>query len=173
MAKHIMLDLETMGNDSDAAIVAIGAVAFEEDVGLQSAFYTAVKLESSVYHGLAISPSTVLWWLEQSKEARQALTSPEAMDLRDALGAFSRFVSENGGDKAQVWGNGAAFDNVIIRNAYKAVKLDVPWPFWNDRCYRTLRALNTSVKVPDRGGVHHNALDDAKYQAECAMLYLK
>lgn len=174
MQKHLMLDLETMGNGSDAAIVSIGAAVFSVDEGITNKFYSLVDLQSCLDNGLKVTGSTIMWWLGQSESARKALTATQAQDLPSALIAFTRFVkSVNPDGKIQVWGNGATFDNVILRNAYHAIGIAVPWEFWNDRCYRTLRAQNTSVKVPDRGGVHHNALDDAVYQAECAILYLK
>lgn len=45
----------------------------------------------------------------------------------------------------------------------RAAGLEQPWAFWNDRCYRTLKA-RSELKIA-RTGTHHNALDDAKSQA--------
>jgi exodeoxyribonuclease VIII len=67
-------------------------------------------------------------------------------------------------DTAIVWGNGANFDNALITAAYRAVKHDVPWHFWNDRCYRTISAMFMKTRV-GRVGTGHVALDDAKTQA--------
>ena len=66
-----------------------------------------------------------------------------------------------------VWGNGATFDNVIIRSAFKAVGLPVPWSFRNDKCYRTVANLLPKERQPalERSGTAHNALDDAITQA--------
>jgi len=45
----VMLDLETMGNGSSAAIIAIGAVEFDMVEGtLGNEFYSVVDLDSSV-----------------------------------------------------------------------------------------------------------------------------
>lgn len=169
----VMVDLETMGNGSNAAIVAIGAVEFCPKAGLGRAFYEKVSLQSSVAHGLSIDASTVVWWLQQSDEARAELTKSGAVELPLAIRMFTSYLQSLGDSKAlKIWGNGATFDNVILRSAYKAVKEEAPWAFWNDRCFRTLKAMNSSVALPVRGGVHHNALDDAKYQAECAIVLL-
>ncbi|MBK0004878.1 3'-5' exonuclease, partial [Erwinia sp. S38] len=44
---HLMIDLETMGNKPNAAIVSIGAVFFEPDSGeIGNTFYSNVQLES-------------------------------------------------------------------------------------------------------------------------------
>lgn len=47
----------------------------------------------------------------------------------------------------------------------------VPWPHWNDRCYRTLKAMRPDVKM-ERTGTHHNAVDDATSQARHALALL-
>lgn len=167
---HVMLDLETMGNSSTAAIVAIGAVVFNEEGFPTPAreFYATVDLESSVREGMSVDASTVYWWLQQSEEARKALLAPDKYSLPSALGAFARFIREcpeyTKDREVCVWGNGATFDNVILSNAYKLCEMQRPWSYQGDRCYRTVRNLAPRITV-ESVGVAHNALDDAKYQA--------
>lgn len=163
MTNHVMLDLETMGTTPGSAIVAIGAVRFDPETGTVGGdgreFYTAVDLASCLEAGLTVDGGTVLWWLEQEDAARRALfTAPTP--LRVALEDFAGWCPED----CQMWGNGAAFDNVILAAAYKALDRRQPWAFWNDRCYRTMKALS-SVASPKFAGTRHNALDDAKHQA--------
>ena len=158
--KNIMLDLETMGKGSNAAIIAIGAVRFDDD-GIVSNFYEVVDLQSSVDCGMTIDASTVMWWLKQSDSARSAITDANnVLSLTVALRRFSAWM----GDDAVVWGNGSDFDNVILSNAYKCCDLKQPWKYHNNRCYRTLKNLYPDITL-DRQGVHHHALDDASYQA--------
>lgn len=160
---HIMLDLETMGNGPQAAIIAIGAVAFDLS-GIKDRFYTQVSLESSVRAGLIADPSTIMWWLHQSDEARAAFRhNDKATLLRGALGQFAQWLHETGGE--QVWGNGASFDNAILANAYRAVGTEQPWKFWDDRCYRTFKSMFNAVPM-QRAGTHHNALHDAESQSQ-------
>ena len=64
-----------------------------------------------------------------------------------------------------VWGNGASFDNVILSESYYRAAILRPWPFWKDRCYRTIKTIYPDVELV-RSGTHHNALDDARTQAE-------
>lgn len=162
MNKHIMLDLETMGNGNNAAIVAIGACSFDPyDASVEiQPYYQRITLQSSVDFGLKMDASTVLWWMQQKDAAKIATFDGQAMPLGDALWAFSKWV---GGDYC-VWGNGATFDNVIIRSAFAACKLEPPWKFFNDRCYRTLKALVDIPYVFE--GTKHFALDDAISQAK-------
>lgn len=158
----VMLDLETMGNGSNAPIIAIGAVAFDRS-GILAKFYTQVSLESAIAHGGVMDPSTVLWWLQQSDDVRAAFKGNEkAPTLPIALQAFASWYTAHNG--AGLWGNGATFDNVILANAYRAAYVPPPWKFWNDRCYRTIKSIYRDVQMP-RTGTHHNAVDDAESQA--------
>ena len=171
---HVMVDLETMGKKHNAPIVAIGAVVFDPATGsIGESFYKVVCLESSVNWGAVIDPSTVIWWLKQSSEARSAIVNDDAIPLLDALLQFREFVSDNvagGSKKAQVWGNGASFDNSILRSSYDCIAEDYPWEYWNDRDVRTMVELGQTIgfdpktTIPFEGD-RHNALADAIHQA--------
>jgi exodeoxyribonuclease VIII len=163
---HIMLDLETMGTRPDAPIVAIGAVAFNAMGVTDETFYRVVSLHSAVRFGAVIDPSTVMWWLQQGDSARNALTEAqdEAIGLDVALRDFMQFVCAYGDSLKGVWGNGAPFDNVLTHESGR--RCGVPmWEFWKDKCYRTVKGMYPDVKMA-RSGTHHNALDDARSQAE-------
>lgn len=158
---NVMLDLETMGTDPNAAIVAIGAVKFDTD-GIKDKFYRTVDLETSVKYGGAIDAETVMWWLNQGVDARNAIIN-QSVPVMEALTDFSNWLKSIGGE-VKVWGNGAAFDNVILSRAYTRAGLKTPWSHKNDRCYRTIKASHPDVKVLPYG-IEHNALDDAIRQA--------
>ncbi|EPG2871740.1 3'-5' exoribonuclease domain-containing protein [Klebsiella variicola] len=171
---HVMVDLETMGKKHNAPIVAIGAVVFDPATGsIGESFYKVVCLESSVNWGAVIDPSTVIWWLKQSSEARSAIVNDDAIPLQDALLQFREFVSDNvagGSKKAQVWGNGASFDNSILRSAYDCIAEDYPWEYWNDQDVRTMVELGQAISFDPKTtipfeGSRHNALADAIHQA--------
>jgi exodeoxyribonuclease VIII len=167
---EVMLDLETMGTGPDAAIVAIGAVAFDIDTALISprSFYVRVNLRYAVGAGGVMDAETVIWWLQQSAEARQEITR-EDLEQRPLVNALLNFrnwlKAEANGADSRVWGNGAALDNVILRRAYQRLPMDAPWSHWNDRCYRTIKGLYGSDIKIERRGTHHHALADAEAQA--------
>ena len=163
-----MIDLETMDTRPTAAILSIGGVYFDPVKGLGDEFYLKVNLDSSVAAGLTVSEATQRWWEAQSAEARAVFDDPR-VELALALSQFTRFITEAEDPDVCIWGNGASFDNAILSNAYKALDVPQPWAFWNDRCFRTLKALRPHVALPEREGTHHNALDDAKHQARCAI----
>lgn len=153
-----MLDIETMSKGSNAAIIAVGAVKFNQAV--TSRFYKVVDLQSSVDIGLEMDADTVLWWLKQSDAAR-ADFALQGDSICDVLADFAAWI----GPSAVMWGNGAMFDNVIMTNAYRLAGFGPPpWDFWNDMCYRTIKNMNQHIKM-ERVGTYHNAVDDAESQA--------
>lgn len=174
MSIHVMLDLETMGNTSNAAIVSIGAVVFNPVTGkLGADFEQVINLNSSAYYG-DLDASTVTWWLTQSEEARAIFQrdTPKS-SLKDALLELNQWFADLGDSKEiQVWGNGSGFDNVILTNAFKAARIRPNFTHWNDRDVRTIVEMGRSILGIDpkttleREGTHHSALDDAKFQAK-------
>jgi hypothetical protein len=137
----IMLDLETLSTRSNAYILSIGAVEFDVKTGkLGKIFYKPVNCDgwASRFH---IDAATVRWWLTQTEEARRLVATQIAPNLPETLVLFEAFIRECGGHQCEVWGNGADFDNVILRSAYLAFEKDAPWSYTASRCYRTLRNL--------------------------------
>ncbi|WP_313079526.1 3'-5' exoribonuclease domain-containing protein [Atlantibacter sp.] len=172
---HLMVDLETVGSNPDAPIVSIGAVFFEPSTGETGPeFYQVVDLASAMRFGAQPDASTILWWMKQSSEARSALLVEDAADLDVALTLFSEFLCENaanGTKSVQVWGNGATFDNVLLKQSYGLVGGAAPWRFVNDRDVRTIVELGNAVGINPRydipfEGDKHNALADARHQAK-------
>lgn len=163
-----MVDLETLGSVPGCAIVAIGAVACTYEGHVTDEFYLVVSRESCAAWGLHEDPDTLAWWDRQSPEARSVLamsSDPEVtLGVRDALDELNRFVKRQPG-RPLVYGNGSDFDNAIIAAAARATKLKLAWPFWQNACYRTEKRKAPWIHL-ERTGTHHNALDDARSQAE-------
>ncbi len=166
--RHVMLDLETLSAMPNATIVSIGAVAFDAD-GVHQRFYTVVDLDSyeQLPHGkFHLSFAPIAWWFRQSKAARDEIGGKEkAVPIKVALRAFAAWLHAGEFEVAGVWGNGADFDNLILGNAYDALGILRPWIYSANYCMRTTKKLLTKIDLP-RVGTHHNALDDAVWQAE-------
>jgi len=158
----VMLDLETWGTKANAVVISIGACIFDPNSDeILDRFYVAIDADSCVSSGLTMDVSTLLWWMAPDRDApRQKWLAQEKVDIYTALEGFAQWCPDG-----CVWGNGASFDNAILSSAYTALQITQPWKFWNDRCYRTLKGLAPAVKL-EREGTHHDALDDAVYQAK-------
>ena len=162
MFKHLMLDIETMGNESFSSIVSIGALEFDIESGaIGKEFYCTIDLQSCIDAGLIMNASTVMWWMQQSDNARNALISDSPVALYNALSLFSSFCTK----EYEIWGNSARFDCGILQNAYNKIGAEIPWDFRKERCVRTLVSMNPSVKENYEWiGVGHHALSDCYNQ---------
>ncbi|MBZ9371709.1 exonuclease [Escherichia coli] len=166
---HLMIDLKTMGKNPDAPINALAGKFFDPATGeMGPEFSKTIDLETA---GGVIDRDTIKWWLKQSREAQSAILTDE-IPLDDALLQLREFIDENSGEFfVQVWGNGANFDNVILRRSYERQEIPCPWRYTNDRDVRTIVALGLVMDFDARSvitfeGERHNALHDARYQAK-------
>lgn len=174
---HVMVDLETLGRRAGCKVLSIGAVVFGPS-GLGAEFYSRIlRAEQGDLHE---DPDTIQWWADQKGGAKAELFGSDegkvllAQSLKD-FNTWLENVAAQGNVELSVWGNGADFDNAILQSCFAEMGQAPGWLFWNNRCYRTLKGLAPTVKLV-RQGTYHNALDDAKSQAEHAarlMTHLK
>lgn len=171
MNTHVMLDIETLGKGSYAAIWTIGAVKFnplhlaesvEELMDTTERFHVRIS-DLGTAAGMVMDADTVKWWMNPDRAAaREAIYAMPEVGIVEALDGFAQWYGED--PSVPVWGNGATFDNVIVLNAFGRCGIQRPWSYKADRCFRTLKELAPSVKSKDVG-VSHGALDDALAQA--------
>ena len=177
MSHDIMIDLETLGTTADAAIVSIGAVRFDLQAkpgapfaSADACFYRVINIDGQPRR--RISGATVSWWMGQSDAARSVFSAEETVYLRQALDDLRDWIRLTCCNAPNVWSNGADFDLPILNHAYEAMCMTAPWKPYTGRCYRTYKNLPgaRAIKI-ERQGEHHNALDDAIYQAQhlCAI----
>lgn len=158
---HIMLDIETLGTSPKSVIFSIGAIKIKEGK-ITGEFLGLPSIESCLDLGLKIEAGTLKWWMKQSDQARLQF-SQSTGSIGEILSDFSYWVGAS--NNLYMWGNGSDFDNSHLAEAYKACKMEVPWNFWNSRCFRTLKGLFPDVEPSLKVGTKHNALNDALVQA--------
>lgn len=176
----IMIDLETLGTRPSCVVLSLGAIVFNAETNLLGdMFYSVFHTYSQVELGLHENPETIAWWEKQSDAARRVLeqaATAKDYPLAKVLGNFTTYLDEVGNlSSRKLWGNGSDFDNAILAHLYHVAGLRQPWYFWNNRCYRTLKGVAgaLAVKPPLRTGTYHHALDDAKTQAQHAMVMMR
>ena len=164
-AKHLILDIETLGVKKPAVIASIGAVVWGFRTGVVAKFKAAVDVK-----GFAAPPEidSVLWWLRQSPAAiRHTFGGAKRVPVADALSRFFAFCREHSPD--YYWGNSPDFDFGHLE-AYAGSPADIPWKFSQLRDIRTF-CCEDLVTLEDkreilRNRVQHDALEDAKAEAE-------
>lgn len=205
---NIMLDLEcTDAYIDNPAIIQLGAVYFNLDTGrIISELDISLNLDSCVAAGLKITRKGMEWLEDNIPECLEKSRTSETT-LRQALQELNKFVKNaivharlrQGKGKCKVrpqpmiWGNGALADNLWIRSAYRACKMERPWKYYNDMCLRTVvkqfQVITgeqyfwnsiTKTGLPRLATEPvHDALSDCKYQvrylvaARCAIMKLK
>ena len=168
--KHLMFDIETLSTKPDAIVLSIGAVLFNKHC-ITDTFYVNLSMKEQLGNGRSITESTFYWWMQQAQEASAAVTTNVQCVGTGLMHLMEWLTDQVDMETLKVWGNGATFDNVIMRhllesNGYTEQML---WKFWNDRCFRTYVAENKIEKVhPD---VAHHALADARAQAMTLIRY--
>lgn len=155
----IALDIETMSTRSDAAVIAIGMVAFDLVADkVEAEFYIAIHLATAVRDGGVMDPAAVLFWFGQPQDVQRKWIW-QAIDNADALAMANAFIEKHAG---QVWARGPQFDCVILRNAMERIGITPAWSFRDERDARTLVNAHSKVPLPEFIGVKHFAIDDAR-----------
>lgn len=175
----VSIDLETAGLSPDAPILSIGAVRFVKNP-TEMLLHPAERHEFSVTIDLkgqtAIDSSTFYWWLRQSDEAREAVAQSEGgLSLSNALRALWQWLQADAfvaGSQSnftgELWIRGDR-DSCWLEEAHKRCGIKPGYKFGMVRDQRTMVAFAEArgVVMPHRSGVAHDALEDARYQAEC------
>jgi DNA polymerase III epsilon subunit-like protein len=158
--KDVMLDLETLGTRHDAMIIQIGACYFDRNTGEIGDIF-AVNINPGKFGDrFSVDYETIKWWFEQSDDARKlVMKGPSGIGW--ALTELDSFLQED----VYLWSH-ATFDVPILLNAFKAMELPFKVPFRNMRDIRTLMDLANHRSSLERTGTHHNAIDDAMFQAK-------
>jgi len=173
---HAMIDIETLGRSTDAVITSIGAFKFNPNgndgstlptAAMDRCFHKYVSPESCIRAGMVMDPATIMWWMEQSAEARALLVKgyKSSIELRIALYDLNVFLQ----DAKQVWAHGTTFDIGILNTAHTLLSRGTPWHYRDIRDTRTLTDLaetkSGSPILRTEPIVLHDALYDCIAQA--------
>ena len=165
MAKHLMVDLETLATSPDAAILTIGAVLFDpkgQGIIDKIEIRPTIEDQTEIYNR-SINDATMEWWGKQSPEAiEEAMGDRDRVSFEEAMNQLYKFCWNR---SRCAWSNGASFDVVAMDHAWKQLGKNTPWNFWDIRDTRTLYDI-AGVKLKDGGHVtSHKAVEDAERQA--------
>lgn len=160
---NCMIDTETLATDPDSVCLSIGAVKFDEN-GIIDQFFVNIDPSASIELGLKIDRDTLDWWKKQKpgvlKQATADAISPEE--------AIIKFEEWYGSKSIPSWAKGSAFDFPILESYYRALGKNKKWPwkYWHVKCFRTVADMFKEIEAPTADGDLHNALVDARLQAE-------
>lgn len=170
--KDLMIDLETLGTDTEEApVISIGAAWFDIDTKtIGPTYYRVLNVTDQIDTKTRfVDTSTLKFWMNQQNAAK-SIFRDEALPTKQVLIEFRQWImnTAKAGPKSKAtkkcnpWGNGAGFDINLMESMFKSYNVDCPWLFYNVMDLRTFKRFQgQSKKVEKLEGVNHNALDDA------------
>ena len=180
------VDLETKDVRGSAQILSIGAVLYEIDTEVRpdrhlfgqykeiDTFYVNIDPDTWPKTGkFTVGLKTMDWWFTQPTAFAQL--APDRRTAEEAIGLFYSFYYNNLSEETPtlVVGKPSHFDVPILENALMHVKGQdaipgkVPWRHWEVFCLRTfLQQTRFDQYSIENTGTPHNALDDARWQAQ-------
>jgi exodeoxyribonuclease VIII len=163
MIRRAALDIETLDLAPTAVILSIGVAVFAPSGEVVDTFYSPLRRDDQEWVGRTTNADTLAWWQQQSPEAR-AILHTKGTAVHWVLEDLSHFLTKH--QVEGVYGWGADFDNATVRCLARSLGQPEPWHYRMNRCGRTVVALaGNRIVPPERVGTHHNALDDAIFQA--------
>lgn len=147
----VVIDLETLSRQPDAAIISIAAVPFCTDMETledmkkidlsgvpaydalrkgntadsEDFFYKVVNATTCALEGMSFDEDTMKFWSEASREAKAALSSYEAVSIVSALHFLEHYLERlketSGGGELVIWTQGTDFDIPILKSAFRKV----------------------------------------------------
>ena len=164
---NMMIDVETLSTQNNAVVLSVGVVVFDADI-ISTLGAVISDPDVQAEYGAHVQPSTALWWMKQSEEARQQFKNgAPTVQVLDQVSSLYTSLKCN-----TIWSYGSNFDICVLENLYKLFDMQVPWTYKNVRCHRTLVSLFPHIQR-EEPVVKHNALDDAIAQAKTCMRILR
>lgn len=172
---HTMIDLETLDLNPTAAVIQIGACAFNIMDGILDTFQTTIDLSEAMKHG-TVDGNTLRFWMEQSDAARTSTmngTRSSIASVRDYQNWLDCLNLSIGNHADHHWSH-ATFDFPVITNLCNNIGVNDPHYYRKTRDLRTLKVFAGEVDTTgiDKG-VAHTGRDDAIYQAKIAIKQIR
>ncbi|MGJ8522262.1 hypothetical protein R84981_000947 [Carnimonas sp. R-84981] len=158
-ARHLSVDIETLGTTPDSIVLSIGLVTDTEQE-----LHLFLDVDQQIDAGRKFDGNTLLWWLGQSRELADSQKNAKRIAIDQAKSHLSDFVKAHCDVKTLVWANSPSFDLVMLHNLFHG---RTPWNFWQERDIRTARMIAGRTRATEA----HSALDDAKVQLADAIAF--
>ena len=161
--KDVMLDFEALGKGPGKCVCQVGAIYFDNITGeLGNQFNANIDPESHEFYGGKLDANTVLWWLKQSEQARNAVFS-DPKNIVTVFEGLNQFLAP----AKRIWSH-ATFDFVTLLETMKQLSIKPAFSSKSSMDLRTLVYLGGRGTTVDaaREGIHHDALDDCKHQVK-------
>lgn len=173
----VMIDVESLDLGPRPVITQIAMLGYDlqEDELLDDRHvqYYPIEPQQRIIPARTISASTIVWWMNQSDEARERFkysTETEFEDLasrlRNLITVFNQ-LTDYGKTNYEVVAKGPQFDIVAIETLLVECGLSVPWNYQRVVDLRTMltrAGINPKNVAKPAGCIPHVAFWDARWQ---------
>lgn len=170
----LMLDTETLGTDSDRAViwqVSLTAMDVASGEMLPVRHDQYYPIQPQLDRGRVIEADTMLFWMDQPDDSRKFMRECASQDPAEIAALLVNFTTMFNamvdGKPYELFANSPSFDCTKVRSLFADWGFDAPWDFRKERDLRTLCALvgldpKSVPQVP--GFIPHNAYHDCRQQ---------
>ena len=153
-----VLDIETLGTESNAIVLSAAIVYFDtnEKYEFQSLLNSCVFVkfdakEQKTKYNRTVEQSTINWWKEQNKEAKQISLFPRNDDKTalDGINILKHYIEQNQKEKQEICWIRGTLDQVCMDSLCKDLNVPFLFPYFVYRDVRT--ALDMTKETCVRG----------------------
>ena len=175
MTKICMIDMETLGQvAATCGALTLGGVVIDTAQNLYTEldfFFNRFNLQEQLDH-YRTEAGTLRYHFDLPPEIGKAnFAKEDELPEHDVLKNFAQWFQQHNPD--EIWSLGADFDITILGRRYGKFFMEIPWGYRKARCFRTIREMCKHIQTPFTNLASHNALSDARYQAQCLHTWLK
>ena len=168
---NIMLDIETVANTNNTAVIQVAMIRFDWTGKLGESLVVRLNLDEQLKKGLDANSSTLAWWADTNPKLFRSLLTENVESVSQALTKICQFINFND----YIWCH-ATFDIPILNNVLHKFGFKTPWAYKKCRDIRTLTELADLDLTQYNWDAEktHDALDDCRFQVKyCCDAYNK
>lgn len=171
MKKQVMIDIESLSSEPNAAVIAIGLCLFDE----KDIIDTHQILIDPRYAPGHRDEETLAWWNRQTHGVFKEMMSGDTMPW-DACQEMYEICRDKWKART-VWANAPTFDISILRQLFKIYGVEFPFHFSKEMDYRSIKHFAKQMGIDFSGPLNerlaHDAESDAIAQAKALQIMLR
>lgn len=160
-ARHIVIDIETLGRRNDATITQIGIVLADENFDVLDQYLIQVAPDVWNTCNRTFTGETLLWWMQQKNTPVSNTPTHSVCSYKDLVDKLYKIFRRYNTEETIVWTKGS-MDLFCIKDICEYLNMETPWKFWQPRDIRTAKEIIKEWKTFENN--NHNSLDDALNQ---------
>ena len=163
-AKHIIIDIETLGRRNDAAVTQVGIVIANKNFTVIDSYLIQITPNTWDTCNRTFTGETLLWWIQQTNTPVSEFPTQIANSYKDLIKKLNYIFRRYNTEDSIVWTKGS-MDLFCLKDLCEYFNIDTPWKFWQPRDIRTAKEIIKDWKIIENNN-SHNALNDTLTELE-------